>query len=155
MTFCFILKHKITHFTYSHLFSVVLSLAVIHSHSLSFFVTRCHSLSLVVIRCHSLSLVITRCQSLYHSLSLVVIRCHSLYHLLSLFVIRCITRLSFYKRSRSFENCFYLSSCSLPQWWRFWRIIYSNVALNQTLLLQNYRGTSPSIFYVLEAYGTH
>ena len=72
----------------------LLSLAVIHCHSLSLFVTRfttcCHSLSFVVTRCHSLSLVLIRC----HSLSFYVTRCHSLYHSLSLVVIvvtRCTT----------------------------------------------------------------
>ena len=40
------------------------------------------------------------------------------------------------------------------QWWRF-RKILSNMALNQTLLLKKYQGTSSNIFYGLEAYGTH
>ena len=56
--------------TVSFSFAVpLLSLAIIHWHSLSLFVTRCHSLSLVIT---------TLCHSFYHSLSLVVIRCHSL-----------------------------------------------------------------------------
>ena len=54
---------KSRYFSYPHLFSFVLSLAVIRCHSLSFFGTRCHSLSLVAIRSHLL----------YHSLSFAVI----------------------------------------------------------------------------------
>ena len=46
---------KLLYFTYSHSYSIVLSLFVIHCHSVSFFVTRCHSLSVVV------PLVATRC----------------------------------------------------------------------------------------------
>ena len=126
LTFSFILKHKTTLF-YLLLFVFIrfiircnsISLYVIFCYWLSFIVTRCHTLLLSVTCCHSLPLlvllVVTRCHSFYHSLSLVVIRCHPLYHSFSLFVIRCITRLSFYKRSRSFESCSYLSSSSLPQ----------------------------------------
>ena len=167
MTFCFILKHKIilfyllsfvfirfiTRYHWLSLIVIFLLLVVIRCHSLSYVITCCHVLPLLV------PLVVTRCitrfHSLYPSLSLVVIRCHILYHSFSLVVTRCITRLSFYKGSRNFENCSYLSSCSLLQWRRFRKIIYSNVALNQTLLLQKYRGTFPNIFYVLEAYSTH
>ena len=102
MAFSFVLKHKITLF-----------------YSLSFvficFIICCHSLSLIVIFCYSLSFAVTRC----HTFSLVVIPCHSFYHSFSLIVTRCITRLSFYKRSRSCENCSYLSSCSFPQRWKF------------------------------------
>ena len=76
LAFCFFWNIKSLYFTYSHSYSFVLSLSVIHCHSLSFFVTR-HSLSLPV------PLVVTRwitCyHSLYHSMSLVVIRCHSMY----------------------------------------------------------------------------
>ena len=109
MTFCFILKLKITlYFIFSHLFSFVLPLLVIPCHSLSF-------LSLVVIRCHSLPSVVIRCHSLYHSLSFVVyhslsfavIRCHSLYQTLPTVVTRCTTRLSFYKRSPKTWNLRY------------------------------------------------
>ena len=53
---------------------------------------------------------------------------------------------------RSFENCSYLSSCLLPQWRIFRRILYWSVALNQTLILQKYWGTSSNLFYGLEAY---
>ena len=63
---------KLLYFTYSHSFSFIWSLAVIHCHSLSFFVARCHSLSLVVIHCHSLSLVVIRSTTRCLSLSLVV-----------------------------------------------------------------------------------
>ena len=77
LAFCFSRNIKSPYFTYSHSYSFVLSLTVIHWHSLSFFVTRCHSLSFVVscctTRCHSFSFVVpldvTRCHSLYHSLS--------------------------------------------------------------------------------------
>ena len=140
MTFCFILKHKITLF---YLLSFVFIRSITRCHSLSLIVTFCYSLSFVVTRCYTLSpvvsdllsltcchslpllvpLVVTRFHLMYHSLPLVVVCCHSLYHSFSLVVTRYITRLSFYKRSRSFENCSYLSSCSLPQWWRFRRII--------------------------------
>ena len=48
---------KLLYFTYSHSYSIVLSLAVNHCHSMSFFVTRCHSLSLAV------PLVVTCCTS--------------------------------------------------------------------------------------------
>ena len=88
--------------------------AVTSCHSLIFVVTRCitryHSLSrvapLALTRFHSLSLVVIRCHSLYHSLyhsfllvvPFVVTRCHSL----TLVVTRCTTRLSFYKRSKTF-----------------------------------------------------
>ena len=93
LAFCFFWNIKSLYFTYSHSYSFVLSLAVIHCHSLLFFVTRCHSLSLAV------PLVVTRCHSLYHSMSFVVpfvvIRCHSL----SFDVTRCTTDLSLYKRS--------------------------------------------------------
>ena len=47
---------------------------------------------------------------------------------------------------QSFENCSYLSRFLLPQRWRH-RGMLSNVALNQTLLLQKYRRTSRDIFY--------
>ena len=87
LAFCFSWNVKSLYFTYIHLYSFVLSLAVLRCHSLSFFVTRCHSLSLaaspVVTRW------ITRCHSLYHSISLVVSRCHSLYHLFSFVVTGC------------------------------------------------------------------
>ena len=77
---------KLFYSTYSHSFSFVLSLAVIHCPSMSFFVTRCHSLWLFVIRYYDLSLVVIYCTTCYHSLyqllSLVVTCCHSL----SLFV---------------------------------------------------------------------
>ena len=94
LAFCFFWNIKSLYFTYSHSYSLVLSLAVILYHSLSFFVAlvviRCHllyhslyqSLSFVVpldvIRCHSLSLVVIRCTTCCHKLSLVVIWCHSM-----------------------------------------------------------------------------
>ena len=80
LAFCFFWNIKSLYFTYSHLYSFVLWLAVIHCHSLSLFVTQCHSLSL------ALPLAVTRC----------ITRCHSLYHLIPLFVqllvICCTTR---------------------------------------------------------------
>ena len=98
LTFCFILKHKITLFQLLSFVLIRLSLAVIHTHSLSFFVTRCHTLSLVVTLCHFLyyplslvvPLVVTPCYSLYPSLSMAVIHYHSLYHSFSLVVTRCL-----------------------------------------------------------------
>ena len=103
MTFCFILKHKITLFSLlpfvSNRFITrchSLSLIVIFCYSLSFVVIRCHSLSFVVVCCHSLSLFVACCHFLYQSLSLVVIRCttrcHSLHHSLSFVVTRCTIR---------------------------------------------------------------
>ena len=86
---------KLLYFTYSHSYSIVLSIAVIRCHSMSFFVTRSHSLSIVV------PLVVNRFTTRCHSLSFVVTRCHLLYHSLSLVVTCCTTRLSFYKRSFS------------------------------------------------------
>ena len=159
LTFCFILKHKITLF---QLLSFVLIRFITRCHSHSLIVFFCYSLSYVVTCCHSLPLlvllVVTRCTTCCHSLlfivPIVVNRCHSLSLVVPFVFTRCHS-MSFCKRPRSFENCSYLSSCSLLQRWRFQRINYSNVALNQTLLLQKFRGTSPNIFYVLEAYGTH
>ena len=90
LAFCFSRNIKSPYFTYSHSYSFVLSLTVIHWHSLSFFVTRCHSLSFVVscctTRCDSLNLSLpfvvpldnTRCHSLPFVVPFVVTRCHSL-----------------------------------------------------------------------------
>ena len=106
LAFCFFWNIKSLYFTYSHSYSFVLSLAIIHCHSLSFFVTRCHSLSFVfsccTTHCHSLNhslpfvvpLDVTRCHSLSFVVPLVFIRCHSL----SFDATRCTTLLSFYKR---------------------------------------------------------
>ena len=90
LAFCLIWSIKSLYFTYSHSYSFVLWLAVIHCQSLSFFLTRCHSLSFVV-TCYT-----TRCHSLYHSLSFVVpldatrctTPCHSFYHSLSFVITR-------------------------------------------------------------------
>ena len=90
LAFCFFWNIKSLYFTYSHSYSFVLWLAVIHCQSLSFFLTRCHSLSFVV-TCYT-----TRCHSLYHSLSFVVpldatrctTPCHSFYHSLSFVITR-------------------------------------------------------------------
>ena len=122
MTFCFILKLKITLFYFLSFVFICcttpchwLPFIIACYHSLSFAVTRCHSLppNLSFVRCHLLSCVVTRCHLLYHSLSfvvpLVVICCHSLSfvviqctthcHSLSLVVTRCTACLSFYKQS--------------------------------------------------------
>ena len=76
LVFCFPWNIKSLYFTYAHSYSFVLSLAIIHCHSLSFFVTRCHSLSFVFSCCT------THCHSLNHSLPFVVpldvTRCPSL-----------------------------------------------------------------------------
>ena len=85
LAFCFFWNIKSLYFTYSHSYSFVLSLAIIHCHSLSFFVTQCHSLSFFFSCCT------THCHSLNHSLPFVVpldvTRCHSL----SFDVTRCTT----------------------------------------------------------------
>ena len=91
MTFCFILKHKITLF-YLPLF--VSTRFITRCHLLSLIVIFCYSLSFVVTRCHPKSLVSILCHSLYCSLSLVVplavTPCHSLYHSLP-YVVTCCT----------------------------------------------------------------
>ena len=111
LAFCFFWNIKSLYFTYSHSYSLVLSLAVIVYHSLSFFV------ALVVICCHLLY------HSLYQSLSFVVpidvIRCHSLSFVVPLVVIscqslsfdvtRCISRLSFYKWSLFYDFLLFAS----------------------------------------------
>ena len=101
LVFCFFWNIKSLYFTYSHLYSFALSLAVIRCHSLSFLVTHCHSLSLAV------PLVATRCITCCHSfvVPLDVIPCYSLSFVVPRVVIRChsihtwYTRLSFFKRS--------------------------------------------------------
>ena len=52
---------------------------------------------------------------------------------------------------RSFENLSYLSSCSLSQRWKFWRI-RSNVF--RGIESEQYWGSPLNTFYGLEAYGT-
>ena len=90
---------KSLNFTYSHLLSFVLSLAVIRCHSLSFFVTRCYLLSLFVIHCHSLSLAVIRNNLFSFVVTHCTTSCHPLYRSLSFVVICCLTVLSFHKRS--------------------------------------------------------
>ena len=97
MTFCFILKLKITLFYFLSFVFICcttpchwLPFIIACYHSLSFAVTRCHSLSpnLSFVRCHLLSCVVTRCHLLYHSLLFVATRCHSLSFNVPLIVIR-------------------------------------------------------------------
>ena len=87
LAFCFSWNIKSLYFTYSHPYLFLLSLAVIHCHSLSFFVTCCHSLWFVVSCCTN------RCHLLNHSLPFVVpldvTRCHSLSFVVPLVFIRC------------------------------------------------------------------
>ena len=97
LAFSFFWNIKLLYFTYFHSYSFLLSLAVIHCHSLSFFVNHCHPLPLSVIHFHLLyhllSLVVTSCTTRYHSLSLIVplvlIRCPSLSFAVPLVIIRC------------------------------------------------------------------
>ena len=107
MAFCFFWNIKSLHFTDSHFYSFVLSLAVIHCNSSSFFVTRRHSLSLVATCCT------TRCHSFSFVVPLLVIRCISFYQSLSFVVTRWTTRLSFYKRSQKIRESF----CNWFVWW--------------------------------------
>ena len=65
-------------------------------------------------------------------------------------------RVNSLKTGGSFENLSHLSSCSLSQRWRFQRK-HSNVSwgIDARIGCTKLSGSSPNIFYGLEAYGTH
>ena len=61
----------------------------------------------------------------------------------------------FLMTGRSFEILFYLSSCSLSERWKLWRIC-SNIlrGIESDLTFTEVSGAALIMFYGLEAYGT-